>query len=147
MALRKLDRIFATGSALRISLSWGSDEGMKKFINNSPTQGLTQNRRWYSMHSKSSLKSPAVPAQAQLVRRFVPRISTIASRHWAYDSCDSLYDSLVTAYLGVGRGAGLGVRVCGARLLVPAIMKDKIFHLNFLRGSNENKNSFCFALH
>ena len=50
------------------------------------------------------------------------------------------------AALCVGRGAGLGVRVCGARLLVPAIMKNKILHLNYLRGSNENKNSFCFAL-
>ena len=33
------------------------------------------------MHSNSCLKSPAVPAQAQLVRSSVPRISTIASRH------------------------------------------------------------------
>lgn len=50
----------------------------------SPTHGLAQNRRWYSMHSNSSLKSPAVPEHAQLVRRLVPRISTMASRHAGY---------------------------------------------------------------
>ena len=59
-------------------------------LNYIPTQGLTQNNLWYSIHSNNSLKSPAVPAHAQFVLSSVPRISTIASLHWGYGAAQLL---------------------------------------------------------